>query len=261
MSMVVSAKRFVAVALTIGVAVFGPAVYAEATMLEFQLCDGSGGYFGSPSYGLQVNGSSYRYGSYGNNDFFSFEDGNGKSTMCMSIDTGTGCVTVSGQMRHGSTSWYGTKYSGETWDYEACLKIAGDWNPRDLEECLINDPSSFDELCFEMDSSSFQLSGGNRKRHGYNGPTSWSNNSQGSRGDYRMGRNHNGGGHENRYACQGWFSPFGQDGPKMFHEFGCDYTPPQCNPETVVPEPATMPLLGLGLAVLATRHFRKKRNQ
>ena len=258
--MITNAHRFATLSLVFGFAVLGHGVPADATMMEFQLRDGFGGYYGSPSYGLQVNGSNqgfYGQGSYGNCDFFSFENGSGGSTMSMFIDTDTGCVTVSGQMRHGSTSWYGTKYSGEIWTYEACLQVVGDWSPRDLEACLVNDSSNLDDLCFAMDSSSFQLSSGYNKKHGYSGPAHWTKDTQHSSGDYHIGRNRNS--NSDRYACQGWFSPFGYDGPKMFHDFGCDYTPPSCSPKTVVPEPASMSLLGLGLALLATRQLRKNR--
>ncbi|MCL4691838.1 MAG: PEP-CTERM sorting domain-containing protein, partial [Candidatus Hydrogenedentes bacterium] len=234
---------------------------ANATMLEFQLVDNLGGSQNSPSWGMEVNGgySSYsRHGSYGSNDFFSFQNGSGSSTVTMVVDTETGCVTVSGQMRHGSTSWYGTQYSGEVWNYEATLCLLGDWNPQELEQCLMNDPNSVGDLNFSMESSSFQLASGYNRHSGYEGPKSWNSNSSTYGSGHHMSWN-GGGGRQNRYSFQGWFSPFGYNGPKMFHDFGCDYTPPQCPPpSTVVPEPASLSLMGIGIAVLASRRMRKR---
>lgn len=234
---------------------------AHATMLEFQLTDSSGGMSNSPSWGMEVDGgyNNYSfYGSYGSKDFFSFQDGHGNSTVTMFIDTDTGCVTVSGKMRHGSTSWNGTKYSGEIWDYEATLCLLGDWNPQELEQCLMNDPSTFRDLNFCMESSSFQKSSGYNRNGGYDGPTSWHSNSSTQGSGHHM--NWKGDkGHNNRYCFQGWFSPFGYNGPKMFHDFGCDYTPPRCDPpKTVVPEPASLSLMGIGIALLASRRMRKR---
>jgi hypothetical protein len=205
-------RSAIAALLSLGCAVF----CANASVLAFPLVDNSGGVDGSPSLGMQVNAGlaqAISHGACGNGDFFSFQDAYGASTVTLSIDSETGRAIVSGQVRHGSIGLYGTQYSGEIWNYEATLRLQGDWSKQGLEG-LSNDPAALGTLNLMMESSTFQLANGRNAGAGYNGPTQWT-------GDATTA----GSGHQLNWGAQstfkGWFAPFGYDGPSMQQDFRC----------------------------------------
>ncbi len=154
-------------------------------------------------------------GNLGESDIFSFQDASGSSTVTLSIDTETGKATLSGQVRHGKMSWDGLQYSGETWNYEAKLQLLSDWTPG-LASDLADDPAALGKLNFRMESSTFEIASGLNAREGYNGPTQWNGSATTAGAGHQLAPSS-----EELCSFQGWFAPFGHEGPSMVQNFRC----------------------------------------
>lgn len=184
---------------------------AGASVVASPILDNAGGQGDFPTWGMQID-----RGNQGESDIFSFQDGSGSSTVTLSIDTETGKATLTGLVRHGKMSWDGLQYSGETWNYEAELQLLSDWTPG-LASDLADDPAALGKLNFRMESSTFKLASGLNARDGYSGPTQWIGSATTAGAGHQLSSTSS----RNECTFQGWFAPFGHDGPSMIQNFRC----------------------------------------
>ncbi|GMV94665.1 MAG: hypothetical protein AMXMBFR82_44430 [Candidatus Hydrogenedentota bacterium] len=249
-----SGKGILAAAL--GVLILAIAPSAGATLIGFELADHPDGNERPPLYGLRLDDGDSTNGPV---NTFSFEDGSGNSTMSMTIDTVTGVMTISGTMRHSNSNTGGNDFSGEIWTLNASMQLLGTWNPATLEDTLLNNPSAIGTLVFDTGSVSLALDSGFSATEGYMGPTNWTGKANGSGDEFYLQWNHRT--NDDVLTGNGWLMPVSGPMNGTSHDFLFTIVPGSGTPKTVVPEPATLSLLGLGLASLAVRRVRRKRTQ
>jgi len=216
-----------ALSVACATSMFMVAVPASATLVEFDLLDHPDGSAGPPTYGLRLDDPDTSA-----TNTFHFDSVTGV------FNTDTNTFHVSGTVQHNQTSDF---YALESW-------ISLD-TPIDVDE-LLNPTSGFSRLTGHTES--LTLSG-----HGDFSPTEWMGFGVGSEPDadnFRLDTGHRGVG-STTLSGWGWLAP-NEDYPNGHVNFQ-DWLFTMDN-GSVVPEPATVALLGMGIAGLAIRQRRRK---